>query len=105
MLLDLPEPSTAIFAFNDAIALGAMRAARACALRLPQDLSIVGFDDIKYATVVTPALTTVRQPVAEMGRTAVTLLLRLLDGRRSEAHHVELATRLVVRESTAPPPR
>jgi LacI family transcriptional regulator len=103
VLLALPEPPSAIFAFNDAIALGAMRAARQRGLRLPEDLSIVGFDDIKYATVATPTLTTVRQPLHEMGRTGISLLLRLLDGRRSETQHIELATRLVVRESTASP--
>jgi LacI family transcriptional regulator len=103
-LLDLPEPPTAIFAFNDNIAIGAIQAARARGLRVPEDLSIVGFDDVEHATIVTPALTTVRQPLAEMGRTAVSLLMRLLlERQRVEALHVELATRLVVRDSTAPP--
>ncbi|MFL5918301.1 MAG: LacI family DNA-binding transcriptional regulator [Gaiellaceae bacterium] len=101
-LLDLPEPPTAIFAFNDNIAIGAIQAARARGLRVPEDLSVVGFDDVELATVVTPALTTVRQPLAEMGRTAVSLLNRLLERQRFETLHVELATRLVVRESTAP---
>ena len=101
-LLDLPEPPTAIFAFNDSIAIGALRAARDRGLRVPDDLSIVGFDDIEHATLVTPALTTVRQPLGELGRTAVNLLVRLLE-RTSETRHIELATRLVVRESTAPP--
>jgi len=103
-LLDLPEPPTAIFAFNDNIAIGAIQAARARGLRVPDDLSIVGFDDVEHATIVTPALTTVRQPLAEMGRTAVSLLTRLLERQRFETLHIELATRLVVRESTAPPP-
>jgi LacI family transcriptional regulator len=103
-LLDLPEPPTAIFAFNDNIAIGAIQAARARGIRVPEELSIVGFDDIEHATIVTPALTTVRQPLAEMGRTAVSLLMRLLEGQRFETLHVELATRLVVRDSTAPPP-
>jgi LacI family transcriptional regulator len=103
-LLDLPEPPTAIFAFNDNIAIGAIQAARARGLSVPEDLSIVGFDDVEHATIVTPALTTVRQPLAEMGRTAVSLLMRLLlERQRVEALHVELATRLVVRDSTAPP--
>ena len=102
-LLDLPEPPTAIFAFNDNIAIGAVQAARADGLTVPDDLSIVGFDDVEHATIVTPTLTTVRQPLAEMGRTAVSLLMRLLEGQRFETLHVELATRLVVRESTAPP--
>jgi LacI family transcriptional regulator len=104
-LLDLDRPPTAIFAFNDNIAIGAIQAARARGLRVPEDLSVVGFDDVEHATIVTPALTTVRQPLAEMGRTAVSLLTRLLDRQSFETLHVELATRLVVRDSTAPPPR
>jgi LacI family transcriptional regulator len=103
-LLNLPDPPTAILCFNDNNAIGAIQAARARGLRVPEDLSIVGFDDVESATVVTPKLTTVRQPLAEMGRTGVSLLMRLLDGERFETLHVELATRLVVRESTAPPP-
>jgi len=104
-LLALSEPPTAIFAFNDNIAIGAIQAARARGLRVPDDLSVVGFDDVEHAAIVTPALTTVRQPLAEMGRTGVSLLMRLLEGQRFETLHVELATRLVVRDSTAPPPR
>jgi LacI family transcriptional regulator len=101
-LLDLPEPPTAIFAFNDNMAIGAIRAAHARGFRVPADLSIVGFDDLEEAEIVTPALTTIRQPLAEMGRIAVSLLIRLLDNQRLEALHVELGTRLVIRESTAP---
>jgi LacI family transcriptional regulator len=103
-LLNLPDPPTAIFCFNDNNAVGAIQAARARGLRVPEDLSIVGFDDVEGATIVTPKLTTVRQPLAEMGRTGVSLLMRMLAGERFETLHVELATRLVVRESTAPPP-
>jgi LacI family transcriptional regulator len=102
-LLDLRNPPTAIFAFNDNIAIGTMRAARERGLRIPDDLSIVGFDDVEHATIVTPKLTTVRQPLAEMGRTAVSLLMRLVERQRIETLRIELATRLVVRESTAPP--
>ena len=104
-LLDLPEPPTAIFAFNDNLAIGAMQAAPERGLTVPDDLSVVGFDDVSLAGMVTPALTTVRQPLAEMGRMAVSLLTRLIEGQRIEALHVELATRLVVRASTAPPRR
>ena len=96
------EPPTAIFAFNDPLAIGAMRAARMRGIRVPEQLSIVGFDDTFEASIVTPALTTVRQPLAEMGRMAVNLLIRLLQNERIEALHVELATKLTVRESTAP---
>ena len=102
-LLALPDPPTAVFAFNDPIAAGSIRAARARGLQVPDDLSVVGFDDIPLATAVTPALTTVRQPLQEMGRAAMTLLLRVVEGR-TDLPHVELPTRLVVRGSTAPPP-
>ena len=101
-LFDLPDPPTAIFAFNDNVAVGVMLAARARGLRVPEDLSVVGFDDSEQAEIVLPALTTVRQPLAEMGRMAVSLLLRLLENQRVDALRIQLATKLVVRESTAP---
>jgi LacI family transcriptional regulator len=101
-LFDLSDPPTAIFAFNDMLAIGAMRAARAWGLRVPEDVSIIGFDDTFEASIVTPPLTTVRQPLAEMGRMAVNQLIRLLQNQRIEALHVELETKLIVRESTAP---
>jgi LacI family transcriptional regulator len=102
-LLDAASPPTAIFAFNDNLAVGAMQAARERGLRLPEDLSIVGFDDAGLAPFVTPPMTTVRQPLAEMGRIAVSLLSRLIERRTVEALRVELATQLIVRGSTAPP--
>ena len=102
-LLDLPERPTAIFGFNDNVAIGVLRAAEARGLTVPDDLSVLGFDDSEQSGLVTPALTTVRQPLAEMGRMAVSLLLRLLDRQRVETMNIELATRLVVRESTAAP--
>ena len=100
-LLDAADPPTAIFAFNDNIAIGALRVARERGIRVPEDLSVVGFDDSEIAAIVTPALTTVRQPLAEMGRMAVSLLMRILDNQRLEALHIELKTRLIVRASTA----
>jgi LacI family transcriptional regulator len=103
-LLSLPEPPTAIFAFNDMLAIGAMRTARERGLVIPADISIVGFDDTIEASIAWPALTTVRQPLAEMGRMAVGQLMRLLQSRRIDAVHIELETRLVVRESSAPAP-
>lgn len=102
-LLQLDEPPTAIFGFNDALAIGAIGAARALGLNVPDDLSVVGFDDATHASIVTPALTTVRQPLAEMGRMAVSVLLRLFEDERADALRVELATKLVVRDSTAAP--
>jgi LacI family transcriptional regulator len=101
-LLALPDPPTAIFAFNDDMAVGALRVAHEQGLRVPEDLSIVGFDDSEQAAIVTPSLTTVYQPLAEMGRMAVSMLTRLLDRQRFEALRVELATRLIVRGSTGP---
>ncbi len=102
-LLDLPDPPTAIFAFNDSMAVGVIQAARQRGLRVPEDLSVVGFDDTLEAEVSHPPLTTVRQPLKELGSMAVSLLVRLLAGQWSEPLHVELATRLVERGSTAPP--
>ncbi|MDX6504385.1 MAG: hypothetical protein QOE29_1510 [Gaiellaceae bacterium] len=104
-LLDLPQPPTAIVAFNDKMAVGAVQAAQERGLRVPADLSIVGFDDLDLSRVVVPALTTVRQPLDEMARIAVALLMRLIDGQEIDTLHVELATELIVRASTAPPPR
>jgi LacI family transcriptional regulator len=103
VLLDLDAPPSAIFAFSDMIAVGAMRAARARGIRVPEELSIVGFDDSAYATVVHPALTTVRQPLSEMGTTAVGLLVRLMGKEAVDTLHLEPFTRLIVRETTARP--
>jgi LacI family transcriptional regulator len=102
-LLDARPRPTGIFAFNDMLAIGAMQAARERGLRIPEDISVVGFDDTFEASIVTPTLTTVRQPLAEMGRMAVALLVRMLHDQRIEALHVDLETKLVVRNSTAPP--
>jgi LacI family transcriptional regulator len=102
-LLDLPERPTAIFASNDNMAVGVLRAARERGLSVPEDLSVVGFDDAELTQIVTPPLTTVRQPLAELGRTAVSLLRRMIERQRVEALRIELATRLVVRDSTTSP--
>ena len=96
-----PRPS-AVVCFNDKIAVGVMEAAAARGLRVPEDLSVTGFDDIDVSRATTPRLTTVRQPLQEMGRTAVTMLMRQLDGHAHEALSMELATRLVIRDSTGP---
>jgi LacI family transcriptional regulator len=104
-LLGLPEPPTAIFAGNDQQALGVYEAARQLGLRVPQDLSIVGFDDLPVARWVSPPLTTVRQPLAEMGRTAAAMLGDLIEGKPLRARRVELSTELILRESTSSPAR
>lgn len=101
-LLDLPQRPTALVAFNDKMAVGALAAAAERGLRVPQDLSIAGFDDIDVSRATSPMLTTVRQPLQEMGRMAVTMLMRLLDRHTLEAVHVSLGTELVIRDSTAP---
>jgi LacI family transcriptional regulator len=103
-LLDLRPRPTALVCFNDKAAVGALRAAAERGARVPDDVSVVGFDDIDLSRATTPMLTTVRQPLQEMGRMAVTLLMRVLERHQLEALHVELATELVVRGSTGPVP-
>jgi LacI family transcriptional regulator len=102
-LLALPEPPTAIFAQSDNLAIGVMRAARARGLRVPEDLSVVGFNDVEVARVTTPTLTTISQPLQALGHHAVSMLYRQIEGQPLEASRIELSTRLVVRQSTAPP--
>ena len=101
-LLALPEPPTAIFAFNDEMAVGTLRAAEEQGLSVPADLSIVGFDDAMFAAYTTPPLTSVRQPLRELGRAGADLLFRQLRGQAIEARRIELSTRLIVRGSTGP---
>ena len=103
-LLDLAQPPTAIFAANDEMALGIIEAARTRGLRVPDDLSVVGFDNTEVARVASPQLTTVAQPLRRMGAVALRTALRLSAGEHVDSHHVELATELVVRGSTAAPP-
>jgi LacI family transcriptional regulator, xylobiose transport system transcriptional regulator len=102
-LLALADPPTAIFASNDLQAIGVYEAARRAAVAIPGQLSVVGFDDVEYARWSGPPLTTVRQPLVEMGATAARLVLTLAAGDRPAQTRVELATTLVLRESTAPP--
>jgi DNA-binding LacI/PurR family transcriptional regulator len=100
-LLELPEPPTAIFAGSDLQAMGVYSALRARGITIPDAISVVGFDDIPLAALVTPALTSVRQPLVEMGRVATTMLLHLIMQEPLDSMRVELATSLVVRESCA----
>jgi LacI family transcriptional regulator len=102
-LLDLPRPPTAIFAGNDTMAFGCYSALRERGVTVPDAISVVGFDDVLVAPLVIPPLTTVRQPLADMGRFAASMLQRLIDGRPLDAVRVELATSLVVRDSCAAP--
>jgi LacI family transcriptional regulator len=102
-LLGLPIPPTAIFAGNDLMALGVYQAAREARLHIPEDLSVVGFDDLPVAAWVGPPLTTVRQPLVQMAMAGARLAVRLARGEQPSQTRVELATELVIRESTAPP--
>src|SRR5262249_37385231 len=101
-LLDLPDPPTAIFAGSDQQAFGVYEAARQRGLRIPDDLSVVGFDELPVSRWASPPLTTVRQPLAEMGSAAAQMLGELIDGGPLRTNRVELSTELHVRESTAP---
>ncbi len=100
-LLSLVDRPTAVFCYSDAIAMGAMRSARASGLRVPEDLSVVGFDDIDLAPFFEPPLTTVAQPIQAMGEKAVEMILALREGEPVE--DCVLPSQLVIRESTAPP--
>jgi LacI family transcriptional regulator, xylobiose transport system transcriptional regulator len=95
------QPPTAVFCGDDLLALGVYEAARESGRRVPQDLSVVGFDDLEFALWSGPALTTVRQPLIDMGMYAAELVLDLAAGRQPRHHRLELPTSLVVRASTA----
>ncbi|MET8299273.1 substrate-binding domain-containing protein, partial [Streptomyces sp. NPDC005180] len=101
-MLSLPERPTAVFAGSDLQALGVLEAARVNGLRVPHDLSVVGYDDVQVARWSSPALTTVHQPLRQMAEEAAQMLLRLRTEEPSSTR-LELATSLVVRKSTAPP--
>jgi LacI family transcriptional regulator len=103
-LLGRDAPPTAIFAACDLTALGVLEAARQAGLRVPHDLSVVGFDDTPAALWSAPPLTTVRQNMTGMGRVALRTLVDIAEGREPVSHRIELATSLVLRQSTAPPP-
>lgn len=98
-LLNLPVPPTAIFAANDQSALGAYQAAQEAGFSIPADLSIVGFDNIPEAALAKPGLTTVDQSIQEMGKIAVEMLIKLIEGESLENKIVRTNTRLVVRDS------
>jgi LacI family transcriptional regulator len=105
-LLERRVPFTALFAYNDISALGAIRAFQEAGLRVPQDISVVGFDDIQGAAYSVPSLTTVRQPLADMGRLAAETLLARIEGAKDSPAEIPIEPKLVVRQSTAqaPPP-
>jgi len=98
-LLELAEPPTAIFVGNDEQCLGVYRALQEHGIGVPDGMSVIGFDDMPFAAWVTPALTTIRQPLLEMGRVATKMVLRLIAGEPVDTIRVELATPLIKRAS------
>jgi LacI family repressor for deo operon, udp, cdd, tsx, nupC, and nupG len=103
-LLGRKEPPTAIFCFNDEMAMGVIQTAHLRGLRIPHDLSVVGFDDIRFARYFDPPLTTIAQPMRQIGEGTVRLVLEILRNDRPP-ESVTLPHTLVVRQSTAPPRR
>jgi LacI family transcriptional regulator len=93
---------TAVFAANDTSAIATIEVARELGLRVPDDLSVVGFDNIPESALCTPPLTTIEQPIRTMGHHAVEMLIRLIRDDPPEITHITLATRLVVRQTTRP---
>ncbi len=102
MLLALPTPPTAVFCYNDMSALGALRALYGHGIKVPDDISIVGFDDLAIASYTSPLLTTVGQPKQQMGRMAMETMLKLISGVDTKAN-IKVDGELIIRESTAPP--
>lgn len=103
-LLDLPDPPTAVFAVSDKTAVGAYRAAHERGLRIPDDVSVIGFDDIELGRVLSPPLTTIHVPGETMGRLAIERLCRLIEGSKRDIPSEmrwAIATRLIARDSTA----
>ena len=98
-LLKLPNRVTAIFAANDLMAIGALRGIAARGLRVPEDVAVVGFDDIALAMYTEPPLTTVKQPIREIGKLATELIMARVNGERKEPQSRRLKTSLIVRES------
>lgn len=103
-LLTRPDRPTAVFAANDRSALGVMKVAQELGLRVPEDLSVIGFDDVPEAASATPPLTTMAQPLHDLGAQALQMLVELLGGLEVP-EHVQLPATLVVRASTGPTPR
>jgi len=101
-LLALAEPPTAVFCYNDMSALGALRAIHSRGWRVPEDISVVGFDDLFIASYTNPALTTISQPMRQMGSAAMEILLKLFNGANSKTN-IKVQGQLIVRESTAAP--
>jgi DNA-binding LacI/PurR family transcriptional regulator len=101
-LLALRNPPTAVFCYNDMSALGALRALHSHGIKVPEELSLVGFDDLAIASYTSPLLTTVSQPKQQMGRMAMEIMIKLLS-RIDSKTNIKVEGKLIIRESTAPP--
>ena len=101
-LLKLKDRPTAVFCFSDEMAIGAINALREYDFSVPEDMSVVGFDDIYYASLFSPKLTTIRQPLELIGEKCMQMLLELLNSNKPANKRIELPTELVVRNSTGP---
>lgn len=104
-LFTVSEPPTAVFCFNDEMALGAIRWLKSTGRSVPNDVSVVGFDDIEFASFCDPPLTTIEQPTREIGNKAMSVLFEMLSGGKPEVALHALPTKLIVRDSAAPPPK
>jgi|GEM_PF-623322 len=104
-LLALANPPTAIFAASDRMAFGSIQALQDAGLSVPQDISVVGFDDIAKSSTVSPSLTTVHQPISRTGNMAAAYIIALLEGDQPAPRHVNLPTQFVIRDSTGKPPK
>jgi LacI family transcriptional regulator len=102
-LLSRGAKFTALVCYNDMSAIGAIRALKDHGIRVPEDVSVVGFDDLQTAAYHNPSLTTIRQPLNHMGVMAAQILLKRLRGQEKSADAVSILPELVIRESTAPP--
>jgi DNA-binding LacI/PurR family transcriptional regulator len=101
-LLAIRHPPTAVFAASDMLAVGALAAAREQGFRVPEDVSVAGFDDIDFAAFSNPPLTTIRVPASQMGEMAVAMLMEMIEGNFGEVRQITLDTELIVRESCRP---
>ena len=102
-LLAAKRPFTALVSYNDIAAIGAIRALRDHGFRVPEDVSVIGFDDIQGAAYHTPSLTTIRQPLNSMGNMAARILLERIRGLKDYPEQVPIVPELIIRESTLPP--
>ncbi|MGC9199350.1 MAG: LacI family DNA-binding transcriptional regulator [Acidobacteriaceae bacterium] len=104
-LLRTERPFTALLAFNDLSAIGAIHALRDAGKRVPEDVSVIGFDDVQAASIIQPALTTIRQPLARMGMLAATEILTRIEDAQSQPHNIVIQPELIIRQSSGPAPR